>query len=387
MEEQLKTIGYLIFAGFYYLFRLFCAVKPKKVFGIMTHDGSRDGNVSTLVEYLREQKEGYSFHYIKKSERNRIKSFHILKGKVSFFVVKPYHLATSEFILLDNVFLPMAYIKLRKNVRVIQLWHGTGTIKRFGQDVNTGHLKALEKRANSRITHLIVNSEDTKQLYAGAFGISPEKVYTYGLPRTDLFFNEIQVKERVQAFYKRFPQLAGKRLILYAPTFRDNEREENRSITDINILSDKLPSDYVILLRLHPFIAEAYNKEEQQAAGKSANVVSVSSYPDINTLLLAADCLITDYSSVIFEYCLLQKPMIFYAYDLEEFSSQGRGFYHTYEEYVPGPVVKNIEELVGLLKNNHLETDKIRDFINLNYIYLDGKASERIYNNIFKAKI
>lgn len=383
----MKIIGYLIFAGFYYLFRLFCTVKPMKVFGIMTHDGSRDGNVSALVEYLKEQKEDYSFHYIRKSERNRIKSFHILKGKVSFFIVKPYHLATSAFILLDNVFLPMAYIKFRKNVRVIQLWHGTGTIKRFGQDVNIGYLKNLEKRANSRNTHLIVNSEATRSIYAGAFGINPDKVYTYGLPRTDLFFNEIKIKERVKAFYTQYSQLTGKKLILYAPTFRDNDREENRSITDINILSNKLPDDYIILLRLHPFIAEAYNKEEQQATVKADNIVSVSSYPDINTLLLVADCLITDYSSVIFEYCLLQRPMIFYAYDLDEFSSQGRGFYYSYDEYVPGLVVKNIDELVEHIKKNHIQSDKTEDFIKSNYKYLDGKASERIYNNIFKANI
>lgn len=379
----MKTIGYIIFAGFYYLYRFFCRVNPQKVFCIMTHDSGRDGNIGSLVEFLKQQKEGYSFHYISRSEKSRLMSFGILKGKVSFFLVKPYHLARSAFILLDNAFLPMAYISFRKNVRVIQLWHGTGSIKKFGQDVNSGRLKELEKRANSRITHLIVSSDTIKKIYANSFGVSLDKVYTYGLPRTDIFFDKSKLQERSQAFYKQYPQLAGKRLLLYAPTFRDNEAEENRSIRDIYKIAGSLP-DYILLLRLHPYVADAYEKAEQQAAERADNIVSVSSYPDLNTLLVVADYLITDYSSIVFEYSLLNKPMIFYAYDLEEFQNCGRGFYYDYESYVPGPVAKNIDELLELIRNNHVSNDKIQDFVTDSYKYLDGRASERIYNNIFK---
>ena len=379
----MKTIGYLIFAGFYYIYRFFCRVSPKKVFCIMTHDPGRDGNIGALVEYLKDKKEGYSFHYIKKAERNELKNLRIMKGKVSFFVVKPYHLATSSFVLLDNVFLPMAYISFPKRVKVIQLWHGTGTIKRFGQDANTGRLKILEKRANSRLTHLIVNSDATKALYAKAFGVSSGKVYTYGLPRTDILFDKQKLKERAQEFFVQYPQLAGKKLILYAPTFRDDEKEENRAIRDIYKISRSLP-DYTILLRLHPFVAKAFEEAERKASQRADNIVSVSSYPEINTLLVVADLLITDYSSVVFEYCLLHKPMIFYAYDLEEFAKSGRGFYRPYEEYVPGPVAKSMEELLEIIESKNFSTDKIQDFIIEHYKYLDGKSSERIYNNIFK---
>lgn len=379
----MKTIAYIIFAGFYYLYRLFCRVKPQKVFCIMTHDSGRDGNIPSLVEYLKQQKEDYSFHYISRADKSRLKSFGILKGKLSFFLVKPYHLATSAFILLDNIFLPMAYMRFRKNVKVIQLWHGTGSIKKFGQDVNSGRLKELEKQANSRTTHLIVNSDSTKSIYAAAFGISPDKLYTYGLPRTDILFDKQKLLERAQDFYRQYPRLAGKKLLLYAPTFRDSKEDEDKSVADIYKIAKSLP-DYVLLLRLHPHIAAAYEKAEQQAVEKADNLVSVSSYPDINTLLVAADCLITDYSSIVYEYCLLNKPMIFYAYDLEKFEKEGRGFYHAYETYVPGPLAKNIDELVALIRNNHSSDDKIRDFVTDSYNYVDGKASERIYNYIFK---
>ncbi len=378
----MKVIGYLIFAGFYYIFRLFCRVQPKKVFGIMTHDGSRDGNVGAMVEYLKEREEGYSFQFIKKADRRMVKNLNIMKGKVSFFIGKPYHLATSKFVLLDNVFLPFAYLTFRKDVLVIQLWHGTGTIKRFGQDVNTGRLKEQERRANSRITHLIVNSDVAKKEYARSFGISEDRVFIQGLPRTDLFFDELKIADRKKKFYEQYPELADKKLVLYAPTFRDKEKDNPKLALELDKLCSEMSKDYVLMLRLHPFVMEAYKKEGHTY--QEENVVSMSDYPHLNTLLLVADYLITDYSSIIFEYCLMKKPMIFYAYDLEEFSDHGRGFYRPYEEYVPGPIVPSTDEIIHALKEDQFDLEKIRTFVKKNYRYLDGKSAERIYLHIFK---
>lgn len=354
------------------------------MFGVMTHDGSRDGNVGVMLDYLKERNEGYTFHTVKKEDRNIAGKARKGKGLFEFLVLKPYHLATSEFVLLDNVFLPMAYIKFPKRVKVIQLWHGTGTIKRFGQDVNTGKLKILEQRANRSITHLIVNSEETKKQYAQAFGIPLDKVFVYGLPRTDLFFHEKAVKERIQNFYKEYPELRGKKLVLYAPTFRDQEREHPRLMLDTKKLCRELKEEYVYLLRVHPFVAKAFKKSELQNKEKLDNVISMSEYKDLNTLLLVADYLITDYSSIIFEYSLMERPMIFYPYDLEQFSDQGRGFYYPYESYVPGPVVQDTDALVLLLKDNEFDLNRIRSFKNRNYGYLDGKSAERLYLHIFK---
>ncbi|HHV12840.1 MAG TPA: hypothetical protein GXX75_21430 [Clostridiales bacterium] len=395
----MKIIGYLIFAGFYYIFRFFCPMKPKKVFCIMTHDNSKDGNVAVVADYLKQYDKEYSFQYIRKEDRRLVKKPGIWKGKLSFFIAKPYHLATSAYVLMDNTFLPMAYIRFSKKVRVVQLWHGTGTIKRFGQDVNTGQLKELERRANSRITHLIVNSEQSKEEYSGSFGIPKERVFVYGLPRTDLFFDEQVKQERRNAFFKQYPELAGKKLVLYAPTLRDyaptsrdpapmlrgRELKQPKLALDTEKMQRELGGDYVLMLRLHPFVMEMYQKDGQYKGALQENVISMSGYPDINTLLLVTDYLITDYSSVIFEYCLLRKPMLFYAYDLEEFSDHGRGFYHPYRKFVPGPVAGTTEEIIRLLKKDAFDLEIINSFINNNYQYLDGKSTERLYLHIFKA--
>lgn len=385
----MKTIGYLIFAGFYNIFSLFCPMKRDKIFCIMTHDSSKDSNVGLMVEYLKKKKQGYIFEFLRKSEHNQVQDVRNGQGKLAFFLTKPYHLATSEFVLMDNTFLPMAYIKFRKRVRIIQLWHGTGTIKKLGQDVNTGRLKKLERKANSRITHLIVNSEKTKKVYAKAFGIKEEKVFIYGLPRTDLFFDTVKVNERKQNFYNKYPMLKGKKLILYVPTFRDQEYLHPKLALDIGIWCERLPEEYVLLLRLHPYVAEAFEKDQDMKSlqMEGDRILSMSSYPDISTLLFVSDYLITDYSSVIFEYCLLGRPMIFYAYDLETFSDQGRGFYENYEEYIPGPVVKNTEEVIEILKKNQFDMERIDRFTKNSYQSIDGKAAERIYLHIFRQEI
>lgn len=376
MEDMvLKTMGYLLFAGLYYLFRVLCPMKKKKVFCIMTHDGGRDGNVGRMVDYLHNRQEGYRFAYLRRSEESRT---------LFFFLTKPYHLATSEYVLMDNTFLPMAYIRFRRRVRVIQLWHGTGTVKQFGQDVNTGRLKELEKKANSRITHLIVNSEKTRKQYAKAFGVSPDKVFVNGLPRTDLFFDEKQREERIQRFYQQYPKLKEKKLFLYAPTFRDSQREHPQLMLDTAAWCEGLPEDYALLLRLHPFVAKAYEREQERKEQPFGNrVMQMSSYPDVNTLLLVSDCLITDYSSIIYEYCLLGRPMIFYAYDLESFEKQGRGFYGPYKEYVPGPVASSTQEVIKLARNMKPDAAVISRFRDENYAFQDGKSAERLYHLVF----
>lgn len=367
-----KKIGYWLYAVFFHLFRLF-PVKKKKVFCIMTHDGSKGSSVGVVVEALKKQDDFYDFYYMKKKDRENA-----LKAFVSFFLIKPYHMATSAYILMDNAFLPMAYLHFSKEAKVVQLWHGTGTIKKFGQDVNQGELKKLEYKANQRITHLIVNSEYTKRQFAKAFGVKEEKVFVFGLPRTDELFSE-QTKQRKQAqFYQQYPKLKGKRLVLYAPTFRDTEVRHPKMELDIAYLERHTEEDTVYLIKLHPFVAANYKWED------SLRCINVSAYQDINTLLFVSDVLITDYSSIIFEYCVLEKPMIFFAYDLETFSQQGRGFYEPYENYVPGPVVKDTKEVARLLSHEHLSIQQVKAFKEKSFSYLDGCSMKRFQENVFQ---
>lgn len=352
----------------------------------MHHDSSKESNVGMMIQYLKKKSPEYTFSYITKQDANSIKGKGLLKNFIPFFIGKSYQLATSEYILQDDVFLPLSYLRFRKRVKDIQLWHGTGSIKKFGQDANTGRLKELERRANRNITHLIVNSSKMTELYAKAFGIEQGKVFAYGLPRTDTLF---QIKDQrsnrmdagIEKFYAEFPELIKKRILLYAPTFRDDETENPKVELDIEKLLDGLSEEYVLIVKLHPFVADAFTLKEGHAQNR---LFHLSAYQDLNTLMNVSEILITDYSSIVYEYCLQEKPMIFYAYDLQKFSDSGRGFYQSYENYVPGPAVQTTEEIIDLIVRNQFDLDRINQFKKAHYDYTDGKSTERVAENIFK---
>lgn len=388
MKQKLKKAGYLLFACFFYIYRVFTRVNKYKVFCIMTHDSSMDSNVGMIVQQMKKDPK-YIFYYIKKEDTENVKGIHTearKKGKLhtilSFFLVKPYQMATAKYIFLDNVFLPMSYLHFSKKTRVVQLWHGTGTIKKFGQDSNEGVLKKLEMRANNTITHLIVNSEELREQYAGAFGISIDKVYATGLPRTDTLFDEVKKKRDVRDFYDQYPELKHKKLVLYAPTFRDSEVAVPKMRLDLDMLVEQLPDDCVCMIKLHPFVEKHYRLTQDQVTRYNGKIMNMSSYTDTNTLLLVSDALITDYSSIIFEYCLSEKPMIFFAYDLENFTNQGRGFYEPYEDFVPGMIVKSTYEVVEAIKLNVYEgkydLERIEWFCDRHYDHFDGCSTSRV---------
>ena len=185
------------------------------------------------------------------------------------------------------------------------------------------------------------------------------------------------------------------RYILYAPTFRDSEVDKPRIAMDIERVMSGLPEDVILMLRLHPHVAKAM-RERGETGGSDGSgslqglpdrVIDVSGYRGVTTLLSAADVLITDYSSIIFEYVVTKKPMIFYAYDLDDFRENGRDFYEPYEDFVPGPVVRDeaglIREINAALDKSDAFEKTAETFISDNFQYLDGRAAERIADIAF----
>lgn len=371
----MKEIGYRIFALIYTICRLF-PIHKNRCFLIMTHDAGAEGNVGVVREYLKKSG-NYEFCHLIRSD-TCFRGDGRIQKLLRFFIVKPYEMATSSYIFLDNIFLPIAYLRFSSRTKVVQLWHGTGTIKKFGQDVNTGRLKELENRANQAMTHLIVNSIYTKELYQHVFAVEEKKVFLLGMPRTDLLFDEKAGEERREAFFREYPQLVGKKLILYAPTFRDQDTEHPELVLDIDQVMGEIGKEYCLLLRLHPFVARNLVYEGEYADC----VFDFSLYDNLNTLLFAADILISDYSSIVFEYCVLDRPMIFYAYDLEAFSEDGRGFYEPYEEYVPGPVVRNEAQMIEAIQHGDHFKEKRRLFLKMAYTYTDGQSTKRLIETV-----
>jgi len=180
-----------------------------------------------------------------------------------------------------------------------------------------------------------------------------------------------------------------KKVILYAPTWRDdeyyNKGEYKFSLKlDLEKMKSKFKDEYVIILRMHYLISGNID-----LSGLDDFVYDLSDYSDIAEIYLISDMLITDYSSVFFDYANLEKPIIFYTYDIEKYRDDLRGFYIDFENEAPGPLVKNTEEVIDVIENiedvNEAYKDKYSKFTDNFCSYDDGTAAKKVVKEIFKA--
>jgi len=222
-----------------------------------------------------------------------------------------------------------------------------------------------------------------KEIYKTAFGAKEDKIFNIGCPRTDIFFNKYILQEKRNEFFKSYPELSKKKLILYAPTFRDNDNNTSQGKMmhlDIKKLLSKLNDNYVLGIRLHPHLANKVNLNKYFPESYQSKVFDFSLYDKLNTLLICSDILITDYSSIIYEYSLLEKPMIFYCYDLDKFEKSGRGFYGNYKSLVPGPIAFKTEEIVDIITNGIAASQSNDKFLSTYLENCDGNATKRLYH-------
>ena len=196
--------------------------------------------------------------------------------------------------------------------------------------------------------------------------------------------NIIKIKSE---FEKKYPKIKEKKIILYAPTFRETHKYNNvfKYFKVKKFLSEL--SEYVILLRLHPKMYQfGLDDKLMDDVLKLDNVYDLTDYESIEELMLISDILITDYSSLMVEYTILNKPIVLFAYDLDNYLENERGFYIDYKKDVPGTIVKTTEELIRTIKNNNFSTRRLNEFKNLQFDNLDGKASKRIVDFVLKTK-
>jgi len=378
-EVNMKKLGYLLFAFFFRIGRIF-PVKRTKVVLFNGLNRGLNGNLLEIKHAIeRQQKEKnmpegsrYSFVFCSKWELFGAKSlFGKIRGVIVFFIALPIQMATAGKIFLNDNFLPLGYCRPSKDTQIVQLWHGAGAFKKFGLSIEENKaVKEQVERANAKVTHLFITSKQVLPFYQEAFGMDKSRIYVTGIPVTDVYFNEDKKRKGRENFYRQFPQLRGKKLLLYTPTFRNTE-EENIEIMehfDVQKIHNVLGDSWVILIKFHP-------KYPVNNIPENSFCYNLTNYSQMTNLYFVSDLMVTDYSSTIVEYVLLDKPIIMYAYDFKKYD---RGFYRDYEMTVPGPVAHNEEELLAFLQNDQKESRKRQNFAKLQYDDRDGRASERI---------
>ena len=282
---------------------------------------------------------------------------------------------------VTNWRLPAGLCK-REGQVVIQTWHGT-PLKKIGMDLTIeGNATTSQRKGHrsylndaKKYDFFVSPSAFCTRVFSSAFGLTQlgkENVLVEtGYPRNDRLFSFTQ--QDVCDVKQQLGIEPGKRVILYAPTWRDNQHTLGVGYTfdpveHLERFLDSVPDDSMVIVRLHYLVANKVNLSAYR--GK---VIDCSRWEDINDLYIVSDVLITDYSSVFFDYANLRRPILFYMYDLQEYSSSVRDFYIDLDE-LPGPIIETQEELIDALANTEKiarqYTDKYQTFIDT-YDYLD----------------
>lgn len=242
---------------------------------------------------------------------------------------------------------------------VVMLWHGS-PLKTIGWDAEIQDAPRLVRAANRYISRqidcLTVTAEALIEPFASGLRIDPERIVVTGYPRNDVLFEVIPGADigSDTAVYEEVSRLAETHTIwLYLPTFRPTDTRASEQLDFDELESFLEEADAYLLLKLHP------NERLDGHGADYSRILSIPEQSDVYPLLPYTDGLITDYSSIYFDYLLLDKPIVFYAYDLERYRSE-RGFYFEYESVTPGPVVTDFDELVNQLERT-LDHDEFAD--------------------------
>ncbi|MDR0314782.1 MAG: CDP-glycerol glycerophosphotransferase family protein, partial [Oscillospiraceae bacterium] len=283
---------------------------------------------------------------------------------------------TSKVILIDDFYELTSIVKKKPEVKLIQVWHACGAFKTFG-------FSRLGKPGGPRqltphhrcYDYALVSAQRISRFYAEGFGIPINRVVAAGVPRTDVFFSDEYRKEKIEDFYRKYPKLKNKKIMLFAPTFRGNGRLTGyypADRFDLKTVYEGANGQYAIIVKLHPFIKDSFIIPPEY----KDYILDFSDESEINDILFVTDLLVSDYSSVIFEASLLNIPMIFYAFDLNEYIAT-RDFYYEYKDFLPGKLVYDMDELLRAINTSDFETEKIDEFKSTFFDDLDGKSSSR----------
>ncbi|WP_308493275.1 CDP-glycerol glycerophosphotransferase family protein [Microbacterium terrisoli] len=343
-------------------------VRPDRVVFLSDSRADYTGNFRFLREEIaRQSPDAEIIGLFKRSMRARRPIRDILR--------LPWYTATAQTIVLDD-FYPLIYpFRIRPETRLLQVWHAAGAFKRVGysrEGLPGGPTPGSIIHRN--YTDATVSSEAIRPNYAEAFGIPESRVKALGVPRTDIFFDEQAVAQANREVRARYGIGDDTRIALYAPTFRGNGQLTatfDYDAIDWKALAGELGDGWAVMVKMHPFVSPL-----AVARPGTEGVIDVTADREITRLLMAADVLITDYSSTIFEYALLRRPIVFFCPDLEQYTAD-RDFYYPFADYVTGPLVTDGADLADAIRHAHHGADQ-EAFLQRFMGACDGHSTERI---------
>ena len=376
-----KIVKWIIFRIVYPVCGFFSHMKRldhNKVIMVENHDDHMTDNYQLIYNKLSEKGYDIHIHYLRMATSS-------WKDIIVRSIKLIMDMGDAEYIFLNESNSLFGAVAVRKGAKLIQLWHACGAFKKWGfsvADKSFGDNDVDLKRYSGHKNYFLVPVSGSRICYAyeEAFGLKHDGsvVKPIGVSRTDVFYDDSRRREA----YKKLEGLKlfdkDKKVIVYLPTFRGSIAEASGpKAFDLSRLI-KYKDEYNIYIKNHPFVRAPF-----EIPGMCRNFcMEINDELSVEDMLIVADVCITDYSSVIFEFSLMNRPMIFYAYDLDDYDGE-RGFYYPYEEFVPGRVAKTMEELIFAIDNvDQYDYDKLRSFRNDNMDGCDGHATTRLFEHL-----
>lgn len=346
------------------------------------------GNPKYLYEYLYKHYPEYSFVWAFQDPSVEIPG---PGAKVQYRSAEHFHaLATSKYWITDSR-MP-GLLGKRSDVCCLQLWHGT-PLKKLGLDIDDVAFAGptykffLKEQCSDWDFFLSPNAHSTK-CFQTAFDKRESEIWELGYPRNDILCRPVD-EAQLARIRESVGVPPGKKVVLYAPTWRDDDQAPGKRYLfdlplDVERLQKKLGADTVLLLRLH-----YNNRSAAESLKESTFVRNVSRYPDIQELYLISDLLLTDYSSTMFDFALLKRPIVLFMHDFKRYEDV-RGFYMDIRENPPGPLVYDHERLEDTLASALSEpspfVSRYRRFAETYCARDDGHASERVAKRLLNVR-
>lgn len=294
-------------------------------------------------------------------------------------------MAMSDIIFLDDHAPVLDWLIVDKDTMIVQLWHAGAGFKSSGYS-RWGHTGCpAPYGCHRQYKYGISGSRNISHFFSEVWGINDSQVLPTGMPRIDEFLDENYRKKKTKEIYEKFPICKNKKVILFAPTYRGTNKKNAHypyELIDFGRLYELCGDEYVVLFKMHPWVADPVPVEEQY----KDRFADASRYPNINDLFYFTELLITDYSSNIFEYSLMRKPMLFFAFDEIQYSFS-RGFHRDYEESAPGKICHTFEEVLKAVEEKDFEYPKVEEYVEKHFDYIDSHACDRVIDWIILGQL
>ncbi len=285
-------------------------------------------------------------------------------------------MAMSDFIFLDDHAPVLDWLILDKDTALIQLWHAGAGFKSSGYS-RWGHIGCpAPYSCHRQYKYGISGSKNIAHFFSEVWGINDSQVLPTGMPRIDEFLDKDYRRKKTKELYEKYPMCKDKKVILFAPTYRGTNKANAHypyELIDFKRLYELCGDEYVVLFKMHPWVASEVPISDKY----KDRFADVGRYPNINDLFYITELLITDYSSNIFEYSLMKKPMLFFAFDEIQYSFS-RGFHRAYEESAPGKVCHTFEEVLQAIADEDFDYPKVEEYVEKHFDYIDSHASDRV---------